>query len=111
MISFQRVVSREAAAKKMTDPEVLQQATKERYRRTFEYVRTMRVRQKRNLFCILRARSDVTSDTFLPTYGLHCGEFACFQILTEHLRKESRKEDMSAGTTPRNSDESAFRIP
>lgn len=63
-------------------------ATKEKYLSQYEFVRTMRVRQKRNVFYILRQCEDLSPDTFLPGYGLHCGEFACFQILAEHSRKD-----------------------
>jgi len=72
------------------EPEALTSATKQKYLAIYESVRQMRVRDKRNLFCILRQCRDVTPDTFLPSYGLHCGEFACFQILAEHSRKEAK---------------------
>ena len=74
------------------EAEALWAATKEKYLGQFEAVRTMRVRQKRNVFFILRQFDALTTDTFLPTYGLHCGEFACFQILAEQSRKEGKCE-------------------
>lgn len=53
----------------------------------------MGVRQKRNMFSILRSEPQLTVDTFLPQYGLTCGEFCVYQILTEHDRRENRKDD------------------
>ena len=71
--------------------EALWLATKEKYRGLFRSVLEMSVRDKRSLFFILRQQETVTTDTFIPAYGLHCGEFACFQILAEHARKETRE--------------------
>lgn len=76
----------------MLEAEVLNTATKEKYMRIFRFVQSMRVRQKRQLFYVLRHVPNVSADTFLPAYGLHCGEFACFQILSEHSRKEFKRE-------------------
>jgi len=72
------------------DTEALWTATKDKYQGQFEFVRQMRVRDKRTLFAILRKSEAVTANTFLPSYGLHCGEFACFQLLAEHTRKEAK---------------------
>jgi len=72
------------------DTEALWTATKEKYQGQFEHVRRMRVRDKRSLFAILRKSDEISPDTFLPSYGMHCGEFACFQILAEHNRKEAK---------------------
>jgi len=69
------------------EAETLWNATKEKYLGQFESVKNMRVRQKRNVFFILRQCETLSTDTFLPSYGLHCGEFACFQILAEQSRK------------------------
>ncbi len=80
----------------MLETEALMRATKDKNRRLFKFVQQMRVRQKRHLFYVLRHVPDVSSDTFLPQYGLHCGEFACYQILSEHSRKESKREPESA---------------
>ena len=72
------------------EAEALWLATKEKHLSQFEFVRGMRVRQKRNLFFILRQCSNLSADTFLPSYGLHCGEFACFQILAERSRRDAK---------------------
>ena len=76
----------------MLETELLNAATKEKYMRIFKFVQAMRVRQKRHLFYVLRHVPDVSTDTFLPEFGLHCGEFACFQILSEHSRKEVKRD-------------------
>ena len=77
----------------MIDPEVLWKATQQKCKSQFDYVKTMRVRQKRNMFSILRSEPGLEVDTFLPQYGLTCGEFCVYQILTEYDRRESRKEE------------------
>ena len=76
----------------MLEAEELNSATKEKYNRVFRYVRNMKIRQKRHLFYVLRHVPNVNTNTFLPQFGLHCGEFACFQILSEHSRRESKKQ-------------------
>lgn len=78
------------------DARALCNATKEKYQGQFEVVKNMRVRQKRNIFFILRQCKVLSTDTFLPVYGLHCGEFACFQILAEQSRKESKVTEQNA---------------
>lgn len=83
----------------MLDWQLLQTATKEKYLRLFKSVQTMRVRQKRHLFYVLRHVPDISPDTFLPEFGLHCGEFACFQILSEHSRKEEKREQEALART------------
>ena len=75
----------------MLEAAALHQATKDKYDRMFRFVRDMRVKQKRHLFGVLRNVTDVSPDTFLPAFGIHCGEFACFQILSEYSRKESKR--------------------
>jgi hypothetical protein len=75
----------------MLDVQPLWKATKSKYQLFLNHVQGMRMRQKRNLFFILRTEDGIDVDTFLPVYGLHCGEFACFQILSEHLRKGGKR--------------------
>ena len=70
------------------ETEDLWRATKQKCVNQFELVRSMRVREKRHVFFILRQCEELTSDTFLPGYGLHCGEFACFQLLAQSSRKD-----------------------
>lgn len=84
----------------MLDRAPLHNATKRKYMAIFRLVQSMRIRQKRHLFYILRHAPNVNSDLFLPQFGLHCGEFACFQILSEHSRKEGKKETCATESTP-----------
>lgn len=72
-------------------PELLQAATKERHGRLLASVQQLRVRQKRYLFSVMRSHGEISSDLFLPAFGLHCGEFACCQLLSERSRKEARR--------------------
>ena len=67
-------------------------ATKAKFICFFRFVKNMRVRQKRIFVCVLRHLRSVSTDTFLPQFGLHCGEFAYFQILSEYLRKDEKRE-------------------
>ena len=55
----------------------------------FKTVKDMSVRCKRTLFTILRADPEMDENVYLTGYGLHCGEFAVYQILTEHCRKKT----------------------
>ena len=89
----------------MLEAELLHRATKDKYDRIFRFVQSMRVRQKRHLFYVLRHVPDVSSDTFLPAFGLHCGEFACFQILAEHARKDGKREQEASSILTRSSSE------
>lgn len=77
----------------------LEEATKKKYQAQFQLIRDMQVKQKRHVFSILRQQEACSSDTFLPLYGLHCGEFACFQILSEQCRKDCRERGDVRHTT------------
>lgn len=77
----------------MVDNTELWRATRVKCLRQFEYVKSMGMRQKRSMFSILRAEPTADVDTFLPHYGLTCGEFCVYQILTEHERRENRKDE------------------
>ena len=79
----------------MLDIESLQNATKDKNMRIYRMVQGMRVRQKRHLFYVLRHVPDITPDVFLPQYGIHCGEFACYQILSEYNRKDKKESSYS----------------
>ena len=63
------------------------QATIAKYQSQWEHVRNMRVRDKRQLFYILRTVQNISPNTFFPVYGLTAGEFAVWQILTEYTKK------------------------
>ena len=57
------------------------------------YVESLRVRDKRQLFHIMRKSSgDLSHDTFFPAYGITAGEFAIWQILSDS-RKSRKKND------------------
>ena len=66
-------------------------ATKEKQRGLLTLVRDMQIRDKRKLFGLLRG-DGVEADTFLPSYGLFCGEFAYYYVLADHARKELLRE-------------------
>jgi hypothetical protein len=77
------------------DEDVLEAArqtrcTADKYRSQFTVVKRMRVKSKRTLFYIMRS-SNINENVFLPAFGLFCGEFAVFQIICEHARKDSKK--------------------
>ena len=57
----------------MLESDEFRASTKEKYVRIFRFVKNMRVRQKRHLFSVLRHIPDVSTNTFLPEFGLHCG--------------------------------------
>jgi hypothetical protein len=82
----------------MLQSDALQGATKDKYLRFFRFVQNMRVRQKRHVFCVLRHLPVVSTDTFLPQFGIHCGEFAYFQILSEYSRKDGKREQDVSGS-------------
>ena len=66
-------------------------ATKHKQEKLLALVLGMAVKDKRRIFSILRGEGDrLTADTFLPCYGLHCGEFAFYHLLAEHARKGPR---------------------
>lgn len=74
----------------MLDCGDLWDATKTKQVALFNYVKSMRMREKRNVFQILRSH-DLDVDTFMPAYGLHCGEFCVFKVLGEYQRREEKR--------------------
>jgi hypothetical protein len=70
-------------------------ATKKKYAVQFGAVQTMQVKKKRHIFGILRQQEEMDTNIFMPLYGLHLGEFAFFQILSEQLRKDTREKNGS----------------
>jgi hypothetical protein len=78
----------------MVDHLELWRATRQKCQSQFDYVKAMRVRQKRSMFGILRSEPSLDVDTFLPQYGLTCGEFCVFQILTADESKTGRTEPL-----------------
>lgn len=53
------------------------------------YVERMRVKEKRQIFQIIRSHPDCHHDSFLPDFGLTAGEFCIWQVLSENMRKKS----------------------
>ena len=55
------------------------------------FVESLRVREKRQIFHIMRRNFSILDhDTFFPMYGITAGEFAVWQVLSES-RKGRRK--------------------
>ena len=77
----------------LLDTEALFAATKEKYEILYKYVVNMKVREKRNLFFVLRNVDTISTNTFLPHFFLFSGEFAVFQILSEHSRKRADRNN------------------
>ena len=75
----------------MLQKELLWDATKRKYEATFSFVKGLQVKDKRNLFTVLRTHESIDVDTFLPTFGLHVGDFTLFQILTESSRRDKKE--------------------
>ncbi len=71
------------------DDAISQAALRSKCLSQFKTVKEMSVRCKRSLFTFLRANPELDENMYLPTYGMHCGEFAVYQILTEHCRKKA----------------------
>lgn len=59
------------------------------------FVEGLRVKEKRQLFHIMRRHHDILHhDSFFPQYGITAGEFAVWQVLSEN-RKTRRRTDGS----------------
>ena len=43
----------------------------------------LRVKDKRNIFQMMRVKPNVNEDTFFPMYGFTAGEFATWQVLKD----------------------------
>ena len=57
------------------------------------FVESLRVKDKRHLFYIMRKSCDLCHDTFFPHYGITAGEFAIWQILSENRKARKNKTD------------------
>jgi hypothetical protein len=56
------------------------------------YIEGLRVKEKRQLFHIMRRHSSILDhNSFFPLYGITAGEFAVWQVLSES-RKSRRRE-------------------
>ena len=56
------------------------------------FIESLRVREKRQIFHIMRRHTDTLDhDTFFPHYGITAGEFAVWQILCENRKGRRTK--------------------
>ena len=69
------------------EPPTIMFATYAKYAAMSTYVRNLSVRDKRAAFQVMRNFSGVTHNSLLPAWGITCGEFAVWQILTETKEK------------------------
>ena len=46
-------------------------------------IENLRVKDKRNIFQLMRVKPGVTEDTFFPNYGFTAGEFSTWQVLKD----------------------------
>ena len=64
------------------------------------FIENLRVKEKRQLFHIMRRHDSILDhNSFFPQYGITAGEFATWQVLSEH-RKTRRRTDASTGEGP-----------
>lgn len=54
------------------------EATFRKYKVLFKIIEGLRVKEKREIFKLMRTGTDVCERTFLPHYGITVGEFAVF---------------------------------
>lgn len=62
-------------------------ATYRKYNVLSKAIENLTVKQKREIFKLMRTGSDVTMHDFLPRYGFTVGEFSIFHVLTEKDRR------------------------
>lgn len=56
------------------------------------YIEHLRVRDKRQIFHIMRRQGDsLTHNHFFPQYGITAGEFATWQILSDNRKTRSAR--------------------
>jgi hypothetical protein len=62
-----------------------------------KYIEQLRVRDKRQIFQIMRKTVNLSDNTFFPMYGFTAGEFSVWQVLSENRksRRASRKQATS----------------
>ena len=54
------------------------------------FIESLRVKDKRQLFHIMRKTSNLSHDTFFPRYGVTAGEFSIWQILSETRKSRTK---------------------
>lgn len=56
------------------------------------FIEHLRVRDKRQIFHIMRRYGDrLTHDSFFPHFGITAGEFATWQVLSDSRKNRSKK--------------------
>lgn len=58
------------------------------YNTAFKVFSTLKIKDKRAIFQLLRTTPNISPHHLLSHYGLTVGEFSVFQILGENLRKK-----------------------
>ena len=64
-----------------------------------KFIEQLRVRDKRQIFQIMRRAENLTESTFFPHYGFTAGEFSVWQVLSEN-RKSRRSTKKGAVSEP-----------
>ena len=59
----------------------MQEPTMNKYAFMKAHISSLRVKDIRHLFMLMRKTSDVHSNYLFPKYGLTCGEFSAFYVL------------------------------
>jgi hypothetical protein len=57
------------------------------------FVEALRVKDKRNLFMIMRKYEHLDHDSYFPYYGITAGEFAIWQILCDNRKTRKNSEN------------------
>lgn len=61
-----------------------------------DYVKNLRMKEKRCLFLLIRNTQGLSPNTFFPHLGITAGHFATFQVLNEHSKKTSANNSAAA---------------
>lgn len=59
-----------------------------RYNALLNYVMSLRVKEKRRVYVLMRNMPNLTVDVFFPHHGFTAGEFSFFQVISEQMHKE-----------------------
>lgn len=57
------------------------------------HVDTLRVRDKRAIFQLMRLHPDMTANSFLPEFGITAGDFATWYVLRDTRRRDPANEE------------------
>ena len=64
------------------------------------FVETLRVKEKRQIFHIMRRYGpELNHDSFFPQYGITAGEFAVWQVLSESRKGRMTKKSDDKGSS------------